>query len=107
MKTFDPRNVQCPYCGKAKLRAIEDSGRVLLYICHLSCGSVFDRGHFIDFKKGIIYYLAKRRNPDYISKLDSDDVLQNLEKTAELDQMRVPFHIKTYIIGSRSFDESE
>jgi len=106
MKTFDPRNVQCPYCKGAKLRAIEDNGRVLAYICGLGCGSVFDRSRFIDFKNGIIYYLAKRRNPDYLSKLDSDDVLQKLKKAEELDNMRVPSHTDAYVIGSRTFDES-
>lgn len=106
MEKFDPQNVQCPHCKKSKLRAIEDNGRVLVYICTHDCGSVFGTDHFIDFERGIIYYLAKRRNPDYLAKLDSEDVFENLKKAEKLDLMGVPFYSDTYLIGSKKFDES-
>lgn len=106
MKSFDLQNVQCPHCKKAKLRVIEDNGRIIAYICVPGCGSVFDPSHYTDFGHGIIYYLAKRRNPDYLAKLDSDDVFENLKKTEELDQTGVPFYTDTYVIGSKKFDES-
>lgn len=106
MKAFDPRNVQCPYCVRAKLRAVEVNGQIRVYICRVGCKSVFDSGDFIDIEQGLIYFLAKRRNPDYISKLDSDDVLQNLEKAAVLDQKGVPFHTDTFVLGSKTFEES-
>ncbi len=106
MKTFDPRSIQCPHCKKYKLRAIEDNGQIVAYICAPGCGSVFDTDRFIDFERGIIYYLAKRRNPDYLAKLDSDDVFENLKKVEELDQTGVPFYTDTYVVGSKKFDES-
>jgi len=103
MMTFDPRNVQCPYCKKSKLRAIEDNERVVAYKCS-GCGSTFYRDHFIDFERGIIYYLAKRYNPNYLDKLDSEDVFENLKKAEELDRTGVPFYTDTYVIGSKKFD---
>ena len=103
MGVFNPQSVQCPHCQKAGLRVIKDNGRILGYICSYGCGSVFDPDHFIDFERGIIYYLAKRRNPDYQSKLNSDDVFENLEKSEELDRKGVPFYTKTYKIGSKTF----
>jgi len=105
MNTFNPRNVQCPHCKKAKLRVIENNGRIIAYICASGCGSVFDPNHYIDFDRGIIYYLAKRRNPDYLAKLDSEDVFENLKKAEELDRRGVPFYTDTYMIGSKKFDE--
>ena len=105
MKTFDPRNVQCPYCKKSKLRAIEYNGGVVAYICVPGCDSVFDPDHYVDFNHEIIYYLAKRRNPNYLAKLNSEDVFENLKKAEELDRTEVPFYTHTYVIGSKKFDE--
>ena len=105
MNVFNPRNVNCPYCKKTKLRVIEQSGRALGYIC-AGCGSVFDSSHYTDFEHGIIYYLANRRNPDYLAQLDSGDFFQNLKKGEELKHAGVPFHANTYVIGSKKFKES-
>lgn len=105
MNSFDPRNVNCPHCKQAKLRAIEDSGQIIAYICAPSCGSCFDRDYHVDFECGIIYYLAKRRNPDYLSKLNSKDIYENLKKSEELKRAGVPFYTNTYVIGYKKFDE--
>ncbi|MBA7515131.1 hypothetical protein ES705_07169 [subsurface metagenome] len=108
MSVFDPKKVNCPHCKQTKLRTIEDSGRIIAYICAVTrCGSRFDRDHFIDFERGIIYYLAKRRNPDYLSQLNSEDVYENLKKTEELDRAGVPFYSDTYVIGSKKFNEED
>jgi len=105
MNTFDPRNVQCPHCKNTKLRAIEDNERIIAYDCSV-CGSGFDREHCVDFNRGIICYLAKRRNPDYPAQLNSEDFYENLKKTEKLNQVEIPFYTNTYVIGSKKFDES-
>lgn len=107
MNTFDPRNVQCLHCKKAKLRVIEDNGRIIAYKCAPGCRSAFYPDHYIDFERGIIYYLlAKRCNPNYLDELDFEDVFENLKKAEELDGRGVPFYSDIYQIGSKKFDES-
>lgn len=103
---FDSRNVNCPYCKKAKLRTIEYDGRVIAYICALGCGSKFHPSHYTDFKHGIINYLAKRHNPNYTAQLDSEDIFENMKKGEELDREGVAFFSNTYVIGTKKFDEN-
>jgi len=105
MNSFDPKNVTCPHCKEVRLRAIEDYGRVIAYICAPGCGSVFYTDYFIDSDRCIIYYLARRRNPDYLNKLNSEDVYENLKKSEELDCAGVPFYTNTYVIGYKKFNE--
>lgn len=103
-KTLNRRNVQYPYCKKAKSWVIEDNGRIIAYICTQSCGSVSDPTHYLDYRHGIICYSAKRRNLCYLVRLDSEDVLKNLKRAEQLDKAGVSFYNDTYMTGSKKFD---
>jgi len=78
------KNVNCPFCKKINLSFTKDTrGREIAAFCN-ACGSIFVITYRA-YKSGW-KVIAQRKNPEYDNKLDSEDFLENLQTSTELDQ---------------------
>ena len=98
MDKFDARNVECPHCGKAKLKPIQGENRVIGYRCPLGCDSVFHVCYLKD-ASGRTVHLAMRCDPKYLAELVFVDEYKNLEKALSFDKQKTSFYSNTYVIG--------
>ncbi len=103
MNGFDPQNVNCPNCKKTRLRPINDSGQIIAYNCP-ECKSLFDVNHYTDLERGMVNYIARRRNPEVLAQLDSEDWFENLKKADEMDRKGTPFYLGIFNIGSKKIE---
>lgn len=90
----------CPYCKEHPLKVIQSEKQIHGYYCP-SCKSVFDFGWHVSLNKKMSWHVLKRRNPNFLQQLNSNDPMENIKKEAELRSNGESLHSDFFIIDKK------